>query len=97
MPTHGPGWGEEWMRLGAGLQSPLRGRGCCTKQACVSSEWAALSQALTDRPWVLQSQAGLPRPWTSLSGEAEGAATVTGSKARGPAFAQPRPCRPLGG
>lgn len=63
----GPGRGEECTLLGEGLQAPLRrGRGCCTKPACVSPEWAALSQALAHRPR------------TSLSGEAGGVATATG-------------------
>ena len=46
-----PGRGEECTVLGEGLQAPLRrGRGCCTKPACVSPEWAALSQALVHGP-----------------------------------------------
>ena len=66
--------------LGEGLQAPLRrGRGCCTKPACVSPEWAALSQALAHRPQ------------TSLSGEAGGVATATGFQANVLAFASSGP------
>lgn len=55
--THrpGPGWGEECTGPGRGIIGPSEegGRGGCTKQACVSPEWAALSWALTGRagPW----------------------------------------------
>ena len=69
-----PGWGR-------GIVGPSEegGRGGCTKQACMFPEWAALSWALIDRTLPLGSQNRLPRP-TSLSGEAGGVATVTGSQ-----------------
>lgn len=62
---------------GKGIAGPSEegGRGCCTKQACVSPEWVALSWVLTHRTWALWNQARLPRPWTSPSGEAGGVAS----------------------
>lgn len=55
----GPGWGEECTGPGRGIIGPSEegGRGGCTKQACVSPEWAALSWALTGRagPWGVRT------------------------------------------
>lgn len=86
MPTDVVLAGVKSARLGRGIAgfSGEGGHGCCTKQACVSSEWMALSQALADKFWALQNQTPLPRSWASLSGEAGGVAIVPGPEAPRP-------------
>lgn len=66
MPTDVVLAGVKSARLGRGIAgfSGEGGHGCCTKQACVSSEWMALSQALADKFWALQNQTPLPGPQT---------------------------------
>lgn len=68
--------------------------GCCTKRACVSPEGGFLPGP-KDGIWALWNQARLPRPWTSLSGEAGGVATITGSEAW-PCPTQAQPALPAG-
>lgn len=86
MPTDVVLAGVKSAQLGRGIAgfSGEGGHGCCTKQACVSSEWMALSQALADKFWALQNQTPLPRSWASLSGEAGGVAIVPGPEAPRP-------------
>lgn len=78
------GWG------GTAGPSEDEGRGCCTKQACVSLEWVALSNT---GPGPYRIGPGCPAPDPPVWG---GVATVTGSEATGLAFAQPRPWPPHG-
>lgn len=72
-PPPGSCWGEECMGLGEGVVVPSAagGHGFCTKQACVSPEWVALSRVLTGRTWALWHHARLPGPGPVCLGRRE--------------------------